>query len=75
MNLAIHDPCTTRHFPDIQNAARNVAAQLGVSVNELDLGRENTECCGFGGLMENANPELAKQVAGPAGDKSAPWIT
>ena len=60
--LAIHDPCTTRPYPDIQEAVRRLLARLGVSTKELPLGRDKTECCGFGGLMQNANPELSREV-------------
>ncbi|WP_419659055.1 4Fe-4S ferredoxin iron-sulfur binding domain protein [Desulfosarcina variabilis str. Montpellier] len=60
--LAIHDPCTSRDAPGVQEAVRRLVDRLNVSAEELDLGRERTECCGFGGLMENANPDLAKKV-------------
>ncbi len=60
--LAVHDPCTTRTAPSIQAAARGLLTERGVVPMELALGRETTECCGFGGLMENANPELAREV-------------
>jgi glutamate synthase (NADPH) small chain len=62
LTLAIHDPCTTRPFPEIQEAVRRIVTSLGVSVEELALSRDLTECCGFGGLMQNANPELAQEV-------------
>ncbi len=60
--VAIHDPCTTRNLPELQESARRLAAQAGVALAELDLGRDLTQCCGFGGLMENANPDLAGEV-------------
>jgi glutamate synthase (NADPH/NADH) small chain len=61
--LAIHDPCTTRPIPAVQEAARRVVKRLGVSAQELILSRDKTECCGFGGLMQNANPDLSREVA------------
>lgn len=61
-SLAFHDPCTTRHMPEIQEAARRLAAHLGADITELPLTRQETECCGFGGLMQNANAALARQV-------------
>jgi glutamate synthase (NADPH/NADH) small chain len=33
-----------------------------VPIEELRLSREKTECCGFGGLMQVANPALAREV-------------
>ena len=61
--LAIHDPCTTRDDPVVQAAVRRLVERLNTVTEELDLGREHTECCGFGGLMQNANPELARTVS------------
>lgn len=60
--LALHDPCTTRHIPQIQKAVRRIAHQLGATLTELPLARQETECCGFGGLMQNANPQIAREV-------------
>ena len=68
--LAIHDPCTTRDAPTVQNAVRRLLARLGVATEELHLGREKTECCGFGGLMQDANPELARETALRRGQRS-----
>ncbi len=61
--LAIHDPCTTRLTPAVQEAVRRIVKRLGVSTEELTLSRDKTECCGFGGLMQNANPDLSREVA------------
>ncbi|MCU0602598.1 MAG: heterodisulfide reductase-related iron-sulfur binding cluster [Desulfobacterales bacterium] len=61
--LAIHDPCTTRPYPAVQDAVRRLVLRLGTSAEELILGRDKTECCGFGGLMQNANPDLSREVA------------
>jgi glutamate synthase (NADPH) small chain len=69
--LAIHDPCTTRSEPDIQSAVRHLLGRLGVPIEELTLSREKTECCGFGGLQQNANPELAREVVRRRGQRSS----
>jgi glutamate synthase (NADPH/NADH) small chain len=42
---------------------RQLLDRLEITAEELTLGRELTECCGFGGLMHNANPGLARDVA------------
>jgi glutamate synthase (NADPH) small chain len=36
--------------------------RCGFTVKELALSQERTECCGYGGLMFFANPDLAKAV-------------
>jgi glutamate synthase (NADPH/NADH) small chain len=61
--LAVHDPCTSRHETELQACVRRLLDKAGVSVQEIALGKKDTECCGFGGLMQNANPELAREVA------------
>lgn len=69
--LAIHDPCTTRDMPEVQEAVRRLLEEIGVAVSELPLSRSETECCGFGGLMQNANPDLAREVIQRRGTLSA----
>ena len=74
--LAVHDPCTTRHEPGIQQNVRTLLHRLGQAVEEMELGRNYTECCGFGGLMKNANPDLAKTVVQRlSGKSSADYLT
>jgi NADPH-dependent glutamate synthase beta subunit-like oxidoreductase len=60
--LAISDPCSARYDADLQKTVRGLMEKLGRSVSELETGGHYTECCGFGGLMENANPAVADKV-------------
>ncbi len=59
--LAIHDPCSGRHAVEVQRAVRSLAAGLGATVHELS-GAVLTTCCGFGGLVSFANPEVADKI-------------
>lgn len=59
--MVIHDPCTTRYESGIHDAVRSLASKLGLPVTELEFSRAKTQCCGFGGLMENANPAMARK--------------
>ncbi len=61
--LAVHDPCSTRHRPEIRRSARRFLTALGYDLEELTLSGNLTECCGYGGLMSSANPPLAQDVA------------
>lgn len=61
-SMAVHDPCTARREPELRMAVRELLGRLGVEVEELEFSHERTECCGFGGLMQNANPDLAAEV-------------
>lgn len=61
--LPLHDPCTTREQPGIRRAVRALLRDMGQEIEELPTGDELTECCGYGGLLMNANPPLARDVA------------
>lgn len=60
--LAVQDPCSARHDTGLQNGVRNLLSRLGYAVEEPALSRVRTECCGYGGLMAFANPDLAHEV-------------
>lgn len=60
--MALSDPCTSRHDANTQTAVRNMLENIGQQLTPLAMSGELTECCGFGGLMENANSDVAKKV-------------
>jgi Fe-S oxidoreductase len=60
--LAIHDSCTTRHDTQLQDSVRNILHKLGHQLEELPGNRDNTICCGYGGLMIYANREVAHKL-------------
>ena len=60
--VSIHDPCTTRHEPQMHDSIRRIVGQLGYAVEELELSRDRTTCCSYGGLMWFANRDLARDV-------------
>ena len=60
--VAVHDACTSRQEGDIQERVRKILRQLGCQIEELSTSRDKTECCGYGGLMQFANHELADDV-------------
>lgn len=60
--VSIHDPCTTRYEPQMHDSIRRIVGQLGYAIDELELSRERTTCCSYGGLMWFANRDLAENV-------------
>ncbi|MBU2699668.1 NADPH-dependent glutamate synthase beta subunit-like oxidoreductase [Sporomusaceae bacterium BoRhaA] len=60
--LAVHDSCMTRKERQLQDSVRNILVKLGHSVEELLYHGDHTVCCGYGGLMIYANPEVAQKV-------------
>lgn len=60
--MALSDPCTARGDKKTQTAVRHMLENIGQQLTPLEMSGELTECCGFGGLMESANPDVAKKV-------------
>ncbi|MGA3161995.1 MAG: pyridine nucleotide-disulfide oxidoreductase/dicluster-binding protein [Terracidiphilus sp.] len=74
-NMAIHDPCSTRSLSEVEASARALLGELGITVTELNEPGLTT-CCGYGGLMLFANPELAaKTVTRRAKKSDADYVT
>ncbi len=75
ITFAIHDSCVTRDVPEIHEGVRYILRELGYGIEELPHSKENTRCCGFGGMVVPANPELAQRVmARRASEAQADYI-
>ena len=46
----------------MQNQVREIAKKLGFDIKELDYNREETTCCGYGGLTCFSNKELQEEI-------------
>jgi glutamate synthase (NADPH) small chain len=57
--LNVHDACSTRHNQNIHESLRKITVKLGYEIQELKYSKENTKCCGYGGLVYFANREQA----------------
>jgi glutamate synthase (NADPH/NADH) small chain len=74
--VSIHDPCTTRHEPEMHEGIRRIVRGLGCEIDELALSRERTTCCSYGGLMWFANRDLAQDVIRRRiGESEADYVT
>lgn len=51
----IHDPCSARYQPEIQDAVRDLISKAGYTIEEHAHTRDNTHCCGMGGMVFLAN--------------------
>ena len=60
--VVVADPCVTRHDRETQQSVRRIAQSLGFAIEDLPLSGEKPECCGYGGLMYNADPRLARDM-------------
>ncbi|WP_373598097.1 (Fe-S)-binding protein [Paraclostridium bifermentans] len=59
IKFAVHDSCSVRNEKGIQDSVRNVLKDLGVDIVEFKNNRENTVCCGAGGMVGVTNTNLA----------------
>ncbi len=74
--LTLHDPCAAREDEPLRATVRGLLAARGVAVHEPDLTGQLTECCGYGGLMAEADPDLARTVIQRRADASdLPFVT
>ncbi|OPJ56237.1 (Fe-S)-binding protein [Alkalithermobacter paradoxus] len=60
--FTIHDSCSTRHLTALHDGVRWILDELGYKYVESKYSREKTRCCGFGGMVVPANPEVAQKV-------------
>ena len=56
----IHDPCTARYEPEIQSSVRNIIEMTGNNVLEIKHNKEESHCCGMGGMVYVVDEELGK---------------
>jgi len=57
-----HDPCYHARYNDVIEAPRKALAQL-VEVREFGWSKQDTECCGGGGLLPKTMPLVADQMS------------
>ena len=60
--IAIHDACGARGDQETQDSIRRIAESLGCQVTETEYGRDKSPCCGYGGLTQFTNREVAKKM-------------
>lgn len=73
--IGVFDPCASADVPEEQHAIRRLAAQCGFAVKELPLS-DKVRCCGTGGLIRVANPELYDRIVRKNIDQSSlPFLT
>jgi len=65
LKVVYHDPCYTgRQGDKIFEEPRNILNSIkGINLVEFDLNRDNSTCCGGGGLLRAVYPKLSVEVA------------
>ena len=60
--IAIHDACGARGDSGTQDAIRRIAEKMGCTVEATEYDRDKSPCCGYGGLTQFTNREVAKKM-------------
>ena len=58
----IHDSCVTRNVSSHHENVRWILDELGYKYEEMNNNKENTRCCGVGGMVCSSNPKLYEKL-------------
>lgn len=57
----IHDPCSSRKIGKMHNSIRKILDDLGIKFYEVERNKNNSICCGSGGMVNVVQNEVAKK--------------
>ncbi len=60
--FTVFDSCVTRDNVEIHKSVRKIMERMGYKVIPSEHERENTLCCGLGGMVGLSNPEIAAKT-------------
>ena len=60
--VAVHDACGARGDHETQGSIRRIAESLGCTVTQTEYEGDKSPCCGYGGLTQFTNREVAKKM-------------
>ena len=60
--VAIHDACGARGDAATQDSIRRIAEKMGCTIADTAYDRDKSPCCGYGGLTQYTNREVAKKM-------------
>ena len=60
--IAIHDACGVRGDHQTQASIRRLVQSMGCTVTETGYSGDQSPCCGYGGLTQYTNREVAKKM-------------
>lgn len=73
---AMHDSCGARGDEHTRRAIRDIAQKMGCTLVETEYSGDRSPCCGYGGLVQYANPEVAHEMTAQCVYRSdTPYIT
>ena len=74
--IAIHDACGARGDRETQESIRRIAESLGCQVADTEYSGDQSPCCGYGGLTQYTNREVAKKMTDKCLERSGlPYLS
>ena len=74
--VALHDSCGARGDEATQRAIRSLAEQLGCTLVDTPYSGDKSPCCGYGGLTQYTNREVARAMTEKCLERSdLPYIS
>ena len=74
--VAVHDSCGARGETDTQDSIRRIAEALGCQVIDTPYDRDKSPCCGYGGLTQYTNREVAREMTDKCLERSGlPYLS
>ncbi|MDO4732506.1 MAG: 4Fe-4S dicluster domain-containing protein [Bacillota bacterium] len=75
-SLALHDSCGARGDHATQASIRRIAASLGCTLADTEYTGDKSPCCGYGGLTQFTEREVAKKMTEKCLERSPlPYLT
>ncbi len=68
--VAVHDACGARGDQGTQESIRRIAQSLGCQITSTPYEGDQSPCCGYGGLTQYTNREVAQKVTQSCLDRS-----
>lgn len=60
--MALHDACGARGDAQTRESIRRIAAKLGCEIRDTPYSGDQSPCCGYGGLTQYTNREVAREM-------------
>ncbi len=72
---SVFDPCSSRHYPDMQLKVREVSKALGIDLEEPKYYGKESQCCSYGNHIYDVKRDMVeKQVKDRMSDSDFPYI-
>ena len=76
MSVSVFDPCTSRNYPESQEAVRSLLEKAEYVLNPLPYEKKTAQCCSWGGQISIANPKYTNWLIGErVNDGKLPYVT